>query len=275
MQSLQSRRVLITGAGRGLGRALAFAFARAGAEVVLTDQDQASVEAVAWELQKSGHQAGGYPLDVTDAQALIQLRDRLRVERGPLDVLVNNAGVVFGGEFLEVPLDRHRATFEVNLLGLVALTHAFLPDLISRSESHLVNIASASAFAALPWATTYAASKWAVLGFTDSLREELRIQGHSHVGVTAACPSYIDTGLFAGARPALLTWLLTPDAVAAAVVRAVRKRQPTLLLPWTVRLLTACAAVLPRPLFQRLCALLGISTSMTGWRGHAGDRSGV
>jgi short-subunit dehydrogenase len=273
MRSLQHKRVLITGAGRGLGRALAEHFARAGAEVIVTDRDEGAARTVLAELHKAGRPAAAYPLDVTDEAAVIRLRDRLHAERGPLDVLVNNAGVVSGGEFLRVPLDRHRLTFEVNLLGLVAVTHAFLPDLIARPEGHLVNIASASALIALPWASTYASSKWAVLGFSDSLREELRVQGHRHVGVTTVCPSYIDTGLFAGAKPARLTWLLTADSVAAAVLRAVRRRQQTLLLPWTVRLLTACAAGLPRPLFQRLCALLGVSTSMTGWQGHPPDAS--
>jgi short-subunit dehydrogenase len=224
---------------------------------------------VAEELRKAGHQSTAYRLDVTDEVAVVQLRERLHAEGGPIDVLVNNAGVVSGGPFLEVPMDRHRLTIEVNLLGLVAVCHAFLPDLVGRPEGHLVNIASASALISLPWATTYAASKWAVLGFTDSLREELRLRGQSHVGVTAVCPSYIDTGLFAGARPALLTWLLTPDGVAAAVVRAVRRRRQTVLLPWTVRILTAAQAVLPRSLFQRLCAWLGVSASMTGWRGHS------
>lgn len=273
MRSLQHKRVLITGAGRGLGRALAWHFARAGAEVLVTDRDLAAVAAVCQELQKAGHVAAAHALDVTDVQEVVRLRDQLLHERGPIDVLVNNAGVVAGGAFLKVPLERHRWTFEVNLLGLVAVTHAFLTDLVCRPEGHLVNIASASAIIALPWATTYAASKWAVLGFANSLREELRLQGHHHVGVTTICPSYIDTGLFAGAKPARLTWLLTPDSVAAAVVRAVRRRQQTVLLPWTVRLLAACAGFLPRSLFQRLCAGLGVSTSMANWQGHARNPS--
>ena len=142
----------------------------------------------------------------------------MNAEIGPIDVLVNNAGVVFGGTFLEVPLDRHLATVAVNLSGVLAMTHAFLPDLIARPAGHIVNIASAAAVIALPMATSYAASKCAVLGFSDSLREELRELGHRHVGITAVCPGYIATGLFDGAKPARLTRWLTPEEVAAAVV---------------------------------------------------------
>jgi short-subunit dehydrogenase len=180
--------------------------------------------------------------------------------------------VVFGGAFADVPFDRHRATVEVNLLGLLAVTHAFLPGLIARPAAHVVNVASASAVVPLPGAASYAATKWAVLGFSDSLREELRGQGHRHVRVTAVCPSYVGTGLFAGVRPPRLTWLLDPEDVAAATVRAVERDRELVLLPWTVRVLYGVSGVLPRRAFHRLCNRLGVSTSMAGWRGHpAGD----
>src|SRR4051812_2983288 len=121
MHPLTGRRVLITGAGRGLGRALAQHFAAAGADVVTTDRDAAGVD---------------YPLDVTDAGQIADVRRRVLAESGPPDVLVNNAGVVFGGAFLDVPTDRHATTVAVNLTGLVAVTHAFLGDLLARPAAH-------------------------------------------------------------------------------------------------------------------------------------------
>jgi short-subunit dehydrogenase len=267
MRSLQNKRVLITGAGRGLGRQLAWHFARAGAEVLLTDRDEAAVDRVCQELRQAGHAAHAYPLDVTDRAAIGQLRAQLHAQDRLIDVLINNAGVVHGGPFLGVPLEQHQHTYEVNLLGLTGLTYAFLPDLLGRPEAHLVNIASASAFLALPGACTYAASKWAVLGFSESLREELRLQGHRHVSVTTVCPSYIDTGLFAGARPARLTRLLQPEEVAAAVVRAVQRKQDTVVLPWTAGWLLAALTRLPRRTFHRICGWLGVHTSMRDWKG--------
>src|SRR5262245_20631279 len=114
---LSGKRVLVTGAGHGLGKAIALAGARAGAEVVVTDMLAERVTAVVEELNKSGAACFGYVLDVTAPDGPLAVRDRLHAERGPIDVLVNNAGVVFGGAFLDVPLARHAATVAVNLTG--------------------------------------------------------------------------------------------------------------------------------------------------------------
>ena len=166
-------RILVTGAGHGLGLAIASALARAGTG----------------RLDRSGHQSRGRSCRHAQeswwiggrlsarrdrADEIADVRDRIECECGPLDGLVNNAGVVFGGSFLEVPLDRHLLTVGVNLSGVLGVTHAFLPGLLQRPAAHIVNIASAAAVIALPQATSYAASKWAVLGFSESLREELR-----------------------------------------------------------------------------------------------------
>ena len=266
--NFSGKRVLITGAGHGLGRELVREFTRCGAEVIATDLDPDRVAAVVAEVLNANGKAVGYPLDVTKPSDVISVRDRVHADRGPIDVLINNAGVVAGGPFLDVPLDRHLFTVAVNLAGLLSVTHAFLPDLLTRPEGRVVNIASASAVLALPMATTYAATKWAVLGFSDSLREELRLTGHGHVRVSTICPSYMTTGLFEGARPPFLTRLLTPDRVARTVRRAAERGTEFVMLPWTARLLYATAGLLPRGLFVRVCRGLGVSSSMSAWRGH-------
>jgi short-subunit dehydrogenase len=265
--NLTGKRALITGAGHGLGRAIAHEFAAAGAEVIVTDLDPGRVAAVVAEIKGSA----GYSLDVTAVADVRAVREKLVADRGPIDILVNNAGVVFGGPFQDVPLDRHLGTVAVNLWGVLAVTHTFLPDLLARPEARVVNIVSASAIIALPLAASYAATKWAVLGFSDSLREELRLAGHRHVRVSAICPSYVATGLFDGARPPRLTRLLTAEAVARVVRRATERGTEFVLLPWTVRLLYALAGVLPRSMYLRLCRVLGVSTSMAEWRGHSAE----
>lgn len=258
-------RVLITGAGHGLGLAIAQAFTRAGAKVIVTDVDEARVQGAVAKLPG----AGGYVLDVTNVEQIAEVRAKLNAEHEPLDILVNNAGVVFGGPFLDVPLAKHLATVNVNFSGLLAVTHAFLPDLLARPAAHVVNIASASAMIALPNAASYAATKWAVLGFTESLIEELRVQNHRHVGVTAICPAFIATGMFAGAQPGRMTKFLTPEEVAAAVVRAVEKRREVVILPRSLRLVYSLAAGWPRSCYRAVCRTFGASTSMNGWKGHA------
>lgn len=264
-------RVLITGAGHGLGKAIALEFVTNGARVIVTDRDLSRVQSAAEELRKRGDVVG-YSFDVTRSDEIADFRKRIQMEQGPIDVLINNAGVVFGGPFLDVSLAHHEATIAVNLFGTIAVTHAFLPDLIERPRARIVNIASAAAVLALPNATSYAASKWAVLGFSDSLREELRLHGTSHVGVTAVCPSFVSTGLFAGVRPARFTGWLTPERVAHAVRRAVEKERSFVMLPRSAAILHSLARCLPRGWYAPICRMLGVSKSMVEWKGHEGPR---
>ena len=261
-------RVLVTGAGQGLGFAIAAAFARRGAAVVLTDLNADRLADAVARLAAGGFAACGYPLDVTDPRQVAEARARLLADHGPPDVLVNNAGVVFGGPFLDVPLASHLATVGVNFSGVLAVTHAFLPDLLARPAAHLVNVASASAVVALLMAASYAATKAAVLAFSDSLREELRELGRRDVGVTAVCPSLIATGLFGGANPPRLTRWLTPERVADAVVRAVEKNRETVILPWTVRWIYRLCAGWPAGAYRAVCRALGVSRCMADWHGH-------
>jgi all-trans-retinol dehydrogenase (NAD+) len=261
-------RVLVTGAGHGLGLAIAASFGRAGAKIVVTDISVDRVGQAVSSLSQLGYSVCGYPLDVTSPDQIAAIRERVNAEHGPIDVLVNNAGVVHGGTFHEVPFQRHQLTIDVNFTGVLSVTHAFLPDLIARPAGHIVNIASAAAVLALPMAASYAATKWAVLGFSESLREELRELGHRHVGVTAICPAYIRTGLFDGAKPARLTRWLTPEEVAAAVVRAAEKGHEFVMMPWSVRAIYRLCAGWPRSWYRAVCRALGVSRSMSGWHGH-------
>lgn len=268
MRDLTNKLIFITGAGRGLGREMALAFANHGAKVVVSDRDSARLEETLAALRQHGKNPAAYSLDVTDNAGILAVRDRLHAEHGPLDVLVNNAGVAFGGPFTSVPLAEHHATYRVNLLGQVALTHAFLPAMMERPEAHLVNVASASGLIALPYATTYASSKWGVIGFSESLREELRLLGHAHVAVTAVCPSYIDTGMAAGVSVPHLSRMLHAPDVARQVVQAVRRRRELVLTPWLVKLTPFSRGVLPPSWFRRTCEWLGITGSMSTWHGH-------
>lgn len=273
MRQLNGKRILITGAGRGLGREFARAFATAGCEIIVTDISADRVAESVTLLHAEGANAAGYVMDVTDPQSVRDVRHRLLAERGPVDLLLNNAGVVFGGEFGDIPLERHLATFQINLLGLVTVTHVFLPDLLRQSEAHVINIASASGYIALPFAATYASSKWAVIGFSESLQEELRLAGNDHVRVTTVCPSYIATGMFAGVKLPRFSWFLTPERVADLTVRAVRGNRDFVRTPWFVPITPLAKALLPRLLFRWVCDWLNVSTGMSSWRGLSAVKS--
>ena len=275
---LAGSRVLITGAGHGLGLATAAAFVRDGAKVILTDVNsdriaEARTDSVG-TLQRS---ADTFSMSRSRVISLKSVRESL-LKLGPSTFSSTTRGSFTAARSSTLPLERHLATIAVNVSGVVALTHAFLPDLIARPAGHIVNIASAAAVIALPMAATYAASKWAVLGFSESLREELRELGHTHVGITTVCPGYISTGLFDGAKPARLTRWLTPEEVADAVVRAVERGREFVMLPRSVRTMYRLCSGWPRSWYRGICRALGVSRSMAGWRGHlaAGKRwSGV
>ena len=270
MRTLSGKIVLVTGGASGIGRCLSHRFAASGARVAIGDLDLAGAQRVAAEIAATGGQAQAFLLDVTSVASARALRQALRVQMGELDVLVNNAGVVHGGAFLDVPLDEHLATLRVNVEGPVTVTYAMLPDLLARPEAHLVTIASASSFVGLPFGSTYGSSKWAALGFAESLRLELRQLGHRHVGLTSVCPSYVGTGMFSGAKPLRLTRLLTPERVADLTVRAVLANRAYVLTPWLVKLTPLLRGILPRRVFDVVAATFGVNTSMASWRGRTG-----
>lgn len=270
MRTLRGRRVLITGAASGIGLALAGRFATEGSRLVLTDIDEASLQTAAEQLRGTGASVTALRMDVTDAAEVAGVRHGVNADGGPIDVLVNNAGTVFGGAFHEVPLERHLTTLDVNLRGPLLVTHAFLPDLISRPEAHLVTVASLVGMVGAPGAAAYAASKWGVIGLAESLELELTEQGHTHVHVTTVCPGLVSTGLFDGAHDIRLIPRLTADVVADRVVRAVLADRPYVRIPLMVRLVPALRAALPHRTFNAVIGMLGGLDVMVGWTGRPG-----
>jgi len=269
MRSLRDKLILITGGARGIGLAMARRLGRDGGRIVLTDLDAEELDRARESLQQDLVECSVFTLDVTDIEALPDFRQRLHDQLGPVEVLVNNAGVVFGGPFLDLPLDKHLLTYQVNVDGVVAMTYHFLADLIAAEEGHLVNIGSASGLVPLPWGSTYASSKWAVLGFTESIRQEMAELGHKHVGVTTVCPGYVDTGMFDGVRPPLLMPFLKSEQLAEKVRTAILKRQEMVLEPYLVKLTPLLKGILPRFLSDGLADLMGVTTGMKSWSGHA------
>jgi all-trans-retinol dehydrogenase (NAD+) len=272
VRTLQDMRVLITGGASGIGRAMAEALGAAGAHLVLGDVDDAALARTAEALRARGLRVDTARFDVTDPEDVAAARERINAQGGPIDVLVNNAGTVFGGTFLEVPLQRHLTTYRVNTLGPVIVTHAFLADLLDRPDAHVVNIASLAGLGPGARATTYASSKWAVIGFSESLEVELRVEGHGHVHVTTVCPGVVATDLFTGTRPLRLTRTLTPRQVAERVVAGVLAEKPYVRTPWLVAVVPTLRGVLPHRAFVALNGVFGGTTAMAGWDGHT--RSG-
>ena len=182
--------------------------------------------------------------------------------------MVNNAGIVFGGNFLDISIEQHRKTYDVNTQGIVNMMHIFLQDLIKQKESHIINIASASGFTALPNGATYASSKAAVTNLSESLINELKQNKINHVGMTIVCPAYVNTGMFDGVKEPLFIPMLKPEKLAYKIVRAVSKNKRFVLEPAFIKFIPILKALTPYFFFDFLGKILGGYSSMNFWTGR-------
>lgn len=265
---LSGARVLITGAGSGIGRLMAFEAARRGAEVVVWDLDDAAARGTVAAVTAQGGAARCLAVDVTDRQAVT----RAAGETGPVDVVINNAGVVTGARLLDASEDSIQRTIDVNVMALFWVTRAFLAGMITRGRGAVVTVSSAAGWTGVARQTDYSASKWAAIGFTESLRNELRADGHP-IDTLVVCPYYIDTGMFAGVQtryPRLLP-ILKPDEVARQVIVALEAGRRQLVIPPLVRWVPALR-VLPVRVFDRVLDALGVNQTMDHFTGRPGGR---
>lgn len=238
MKDFRDKLVLITGAGSGIGRETALAFARAGARIIVADLRADAAAETRRLVEGEGGRAADYVVDVTDMAAMHALAAQVQREHGVVDVLVNNAGIGAAGRFLDTTLETWKKVLDINLMGVVHGCHAFLPAMVARGNGgHVVNLASLAAYVAAADMPVYCTSKFAVLGFTESLRADMAAQG---IGVTAICPGVINTNIIKGTimeggmgregvREKIDSFYekrnYTPDQVAAAIVSAVRRNQ--------------------------------------------------
>jgi len=252
MQSVAGRKVMITGAAMGMGRIYAqLAVQEGAAAVVLWDINQQELDKTVADLKAKGGKVHPYIVDVSSKDAILAAADKVRREVGDIEVLFNNAGIVRGKYFWDHSDADIWLTMAINSLAPMYIARAVLPKMIEGGqECRIVNIASAAGTVANPKMSVYCASKWAALGWSDSIRLELVKAGHGHVKVTTVCPSYISTGMFEGARGPLLTPILTPEHVVNTVWAAMKRGTPLVTLPWTVRFGMFMRVLLPLPLWD-------------------------
>jgi len=257
-RSLTGRVVAITGAARGIGRATAEALARDGARVAIGDLDAALAERTADEI---GPQAAAFQLDVTDRASFERFIDDVQARIGPVDVLVNNAGIMPLGPFAEEDDATARRLVDVNVHGVLIGMKVVLPRFTARGEGHLVNIASAAGKGPYPGGATYCGTKHFVVGVTETVRGELRGKG---VDVSVVMPVVVDTELATGVGTPRGIPRVKPDDVAAAIVETLRRPRFDVYVPRSIGPLTALSAVVPRPV--REWALRAIGADRVLWR---------
>ena len=238
-RTLTNQVVAITGAGRGIGLATARQFAAAGATVVIGDLDD---DVAAKAAQAVGGRAVAHVVDVADRESFARFVELAR-QQGPIDVLVNNAGIMPLSPLIDETDAATDRIIDVNLRAVITGTKLVAPDMIARGSGHIINIASAVGRIAVANGATYSASKYAVMGFSEAMQSELAPSG---VDVSCILPTVVDTELAAGVTAAKGMRAVSPDEVAAAIVKVAQKPRFETWVPAWSKGLFYSMNVLPR-----------------------------
>lgn len=250
---MQGKIVVITGGSSGIGAEMAKQLASKGAIPVITGRSEQRLQQIAGELP-GPH--GVYVLDVGDTESVRTVMEQIEHDYGRIDVLINNAGFGLFKEIMDTSIEQFADMMDVNYMGVVRCTKAVLPGMLNRQQGHIVNIASVAGKIGSAKSTGYSASKHAVIGFTNSLRQELTGTG---VKLTAINPGPIDTPFFTIADPSgnyvknVNSFLLKPEQVAKAVIRAIERGLPEKNMPRLFSAGIVLSQLFPRT-FERVAA---------------------
>ncbi|MFQ6611771.1 MAG: SDR family oxidoreductase [Fidelibacterota bacterium] len=268
MTDFSQKRVLITGAASGIGRLMAKEIGQAGGELILWDINEAGLREFHNELLKQGIVVTSYICDLSVREMVQSVAETVLKEGGAVDILINNAGIISGKTLLEIPAEMIEKTFQVNTLANFWTVRAFLPAMFEKDQGHIITIASAAGLVGSSRLSDYSASKFAAVGFTESLRMELKRLG-SKVRTTVVCPFFIDTGMFTGAKTRFnfLLPILTPEYSVRRILRAIRRNKARLIMP-RFAYLNFPLRLLPVPAFDWLMEFFGINKSMDEFTGR-------
>jgi len=268
-KEIRGQRVLITGAGSGLGRLLSSEFAKLGCTVVCVDVNKSANEETVQAVRVYGVSAHAYCCDISKRDDVYRVMNQIKSEVGEIDILVNNAGIVSGKKILQCPDELMQKTMDVNITAHFWTVKSVLPAMIQRNQGHIVTIASLAGFFGSCGQGDYCASKFAAVGFDESLRMELASMGRTGVRTTVVCPFYISTGMFDGALtkfPALMPFL-EPDYVVNRIIDGVLCNQELVVIPRDMNLFIILKALFPVKAFTTLSGYLS-AHSMDEFRGR-------
>lgn len=267
MTKIKGRTLLITGGASGIGRIMGrMALQRGAKKVVVWDINEDNIAATESELNSYG-EVKGYKVDVANTEMVKQMFALTTKECGDVDILINSAGIITGNKtFAEQSQQDIDRTMAINATAPMTVALQALPPMLKRNVGHICNIASAAGFIANPRMSIYAASKWAVIGWSDSLRVELQ-ESKSNVHVTTIAPYYISTGMFDGVRSRIIP-ILKPEWVAKKILNAIEKNKKISSWPLGYHLIRTLQALLPLRALDLLCKVLGIYNALDHFKGR-------
>jgi NADP-dependent 3-hydroxy acid dehydrogenase YdfG len=256
-RSLSGKVAAITGAARGIGKATAKALVQKGCRVAIGDLDLTLAEQTAAEL---GGGTIALRVDVTDRASLEGFLDEAEKQLGPLDVMVNNAGIMPVTPFMEEGDDSIHRQIEINVYGVVTGTQLALERMLPRRSGHVVNLASSAGKAGVPGIATYSGTKHAVVGFTEAMRAEFRDSG---VNFTYVMPVTVNTALTEGVSDTRGVKKVEPEEVGNAIVDALEVSRVDVYIPRSLKYTVAVGGILPRGVREAMARLMGVDKILT------------
>ncbi len=262
MTKFKSKKILVTGGCSGIGKIMARKALERGASVVVWDINQDSIDKTIAELSHLGT-IEGYKVDISQNQEV----EATAKSVGTIDILINNAGIVVGKQFTEHSVAEIDRTLQINTLGAIYVTRAFIGAMVEQKSGHICNIASSAGMVGNPNMSLYAASKWAVVGWSDSLRLEMD-KARTGVKVTTIMPYYINTGMFDGVRSRIP--ILKPEKAAERIIRSIERNTKMRTMPrYLLTLTRTLQGVLSVGAFDFVAGkIFGIYDSMSVFKGR-------
>lgn len=258
--------VLITGGASGIGKIMARLLLEHGAKVIIWDIDESKTTAVISELSALGVIVG-YTVDISSKKQIKDTAKKVKQTFGGIDILINNAGIIIGDYFHQHNTSNILKTMDVNAIAPMVITSEFLQEMLAKNSGHICNIASSGGLISNPKMAVYAASKWALIGWSDSLRLEMK-QLKKNIIVTTILPYYISTGMFEGVRSKIP--ILNPETTALKIIKAIEKNKKMVTIPGYIYRFTRFAqAILPFNMFDWFAgSMLGIYSTMEHFTGR-------
>ncbi|MBE6237605.1 MAG: SDR family oxidoreductase [Bacteroidales bacterium] len=264
--------VLITGGASGIGRIMGrMALEKGASNLIIWDINPINIESTKKELGKLG-KVWGYIVDVSDNKKVNETYVRTVNECGDIDILINSAGIITSNKtFDNQTEDEIVRTMKINTIAPMFVARAVLPDMLKRNRGHICTIASAGGMLSNPKMSVYAASKWGVIGWSDSVRIELQDM-KSNVHVTTIAPYYINTGMFDGVKSRIIP-ILKPEYVSRKVIRAIERNKIFKGIPFGFHFIRFWQTVLPTRVFDFFFGqVFGIYHTMDNFTGRKAEK---
>jgi short-subunit dehydrogenase len=274
MSRIKGANVLITGGANGMGKMLGEKCLREGAaKLIIWDINEDNLLKVAREFKNKGYDnVYTFCVDVSSVNDIEKSATEVLLNIGNVDILFNNAGIIVGKNFWEHTAREIDRTIDINVRGVLHVSRVFVPEMVKQRRGHVINIASAAGIISNKQMSVYVASKWAVKGWSDSLRMELEGEG-GDLHVTTVCPSYINTGMFSGVKAPKLFPLLEPEDITDQIMNAVKNNEIFLLAPDMLKAIPFLKGLLPTRWFDVAAEFLGVYSSMASFHGRPAEEA--